>query len=311
MGGILARVGVSASAPGAPEPYLVRLDTSAPAARLREVRMTEGDGAADVDTDASAPFPQAMAEIDALVKSGTIRKRDRKARFDGCDVRSDGGLSFAEVRVGPTHYEECARDIRNPQEVRRRAALGRERHGDPYRYLACGTGVLLLPTTADGRVLLGVRGGGAHPGLLHGPAGWLPFRRRVAQIDPAGHALTECEEELGLTGLEPPELLGVVSYRATYETDLVFTSRAPDGLLEELVARRSWTRAQDAREHTDVLLLTPRQALRASPANPQPLMPSTRFGLQALARTPDTGATAPADRHVTHWTAAHRPGDKP
>jgi len=247
-----------------------------------ELRLVEGDGVVDPATDASVPFADALARIDALRRSRVIRKKDRKARFDGCAIRREDDGFCLEIRVGPTHYDDHMHDMQHPEETSRRAALGQERHGDPRRYLACGLGVLMLPTAADGKVLLGVRGGKSYAGCLHGPAGWLPFKRNVSRIDPAAHAAVECEEELGLTGLNETELLGIVSYATTYETDLVFTARAPHGVLEDLVLHRRWASAVDAHEHTDVVLVTPQEVLSPRSGRPPPLVPSTAFGLRAL-----------------------------
>lgn len=247
------------------------------------LRLVDGNGAADPETDAPLFFSEAQARIDALVSRGVIEERDRKARCDGCAWVQTPEGSYLEIRVGPTQYYDCMRDLEQTSETRRRAELGLERHGDPKRYLACGLGVLVLPTTIDGRVLLGVRGGHTYSGWMHGPAGWLPFERDVTRIDPLMHARLECEEELGVTDLGTLDLLGVVSYTASFETDLVFTTTVPDRLLDDLVEHRGWTRAADAHEHTEFLLVSPTEVLSVKAHAARPLVPSTEFGLRTLA----------------------------
>lgn len=256
----------------AQDDYILWLDASTlPAAP--SLRLVEGDGAADPERDVRVPFPEALARLEELVARGELEARDPKARFDGVAVDADG----VALRVGPTHYRHCMADLADPGETARRAALGQRRHGDPRRYLACGLGAVVLPRDGAGRVLLGVRAGDTYRGWLHGPGGWLPFSRDVARLDPAAHAALECEEELGLTGLAPLELLGLVSYRGSFETDLVYTVRLADDVLDELLRGR-WCDAADAAEHSELVRLTPAQALRDGRRR----VPSTEFGLRAL-----------------------------
>jgi hypothetical protein len=248
-----------------------------------KLRLIEGDGVVDPETDIPAPFTEELARLDALLARGAIEARDLKVRFASYTVRPEATDMCLELRLGPTCYRECVRGIEHPEDARRRAALGQARHRDARRYLGCGLGVLLLLTTADGRVLLGVRAGNVYRGWLHGVSGWLPFERDVSRIDPVAHARTECEEELGLTDVGELELLGLVSYGLGFETELVFTAQLSNNVLEDLVYCRHWMAAADAYEHSEVILATPERFLSSSTGRLRPIIPSAIFGLRALA----------------------------
>jgi len=248
-----------------------------------KLRLVEGNGVVDPDTDMPAPFDEALARLDALLMLRAIDARDLKARFAGFALKPEASDLCLELRVGPTYYRECVLGIEHPEDARHLAELGRVRHGDPRRYLGCGLGVVLLLTTMEGDVLLGVRNGSTYQGRLHGVSGWLPFERDVSSIDPIAHALTECEEEIGLTEVEKPELLGMVSYGFAYETDLLFTANVSTSALNDLVERRHWTDAVDAREHSELILAPPEQFLSKEATDHRSFfVPSSLFGLRAL-----------------------------
>lgn len=253
------------------------------AGRDWQLRMVEGYGRGSFEDDRVPSFEAGLADIHALVDQGVITAADRKCRYDGCRVTTGpGGGIELDVRIGPSHYDDAVRDMLQPEQTAHLARLGEQRHCDPRRYLACGIGVLVLPTSADGRVLLGIRSDEVYAGWAHGPVGWLPFDPQVERIDAAAHALVECKEELDLTDLGPLTLLGLISYSATFETEIVFTAIAGNGVLEDLVDRRTWTQAIDACEHADVFLVEPGTAIEQNAHGGRPLVPGTGFGLRAL-----------------------------
>ncbi len=264
--------------------WLAAETSSAAKARRTMLRLVEGNGTGDPVTGEVPSFAEALARLDELIRQGRIEKRDLKCRFDGCTVREEDEARTVEVRIGSTQYYAIMRDIDLTAQTARKAALGKQRHGDPRRYLECGIGVLVLPYSDDGRVLLGIRDGDTYAGRLHGPSGWLPFECDVMRIDPAAHARIECEEELGIGDgqLDDLELLGIVSFRDTYETDFVFGAHMPDERFELLIGREEWRQARDAHEHTDFMALTPAEALAADGAILSKLLPSTEYGLRTL-----------------------------
>lgn len=261
--------------------FIIRL-AEAPPAPPTVLRFVQGNGTGELRSGEVPSFSAALARLEERIRAGHIAQRDLKCRFDGCAVRESPTERAVEVRVGPTEYYAAISAIGQRGPTARKVARG-EREGDPGRYLACGMGVVLLPYDRDGRVLLGARTNALYPGRIHGPGGWLPFEREVERIDPARHALTECEEELGLgeEALEAPELLGIVSYRETFETDFVFAARVAQGPFERLRADKGWRSARDADEHSGFVALSPAQAL-ADDALRARLLPSTEFGLHAL-----------------------------
>ncbi len=239
-----------------------------------------GNGAADHVTDQTSSFDETLSKLDRLIAGHEITSRDLKCRFDGCATEIRKESVALTVRVGPTHYYACMQDVEQPEQTGHKMKLGLGRHRDPKRYLQCGMGVTVLPYTEDGRVLLGMRSGSDYGGRWNGLAGWLPFRRNVADLDPVAHARLECVEELGAGGrqLETLEFLGVVSFKNSLETDIVFCAHIPGALAEAVVKGQTWKRAQDAHEHENFDLFFPQEALSGD----QSLMPSAEFGLRAL-----------------------------
>lgn len=262
--------------------YITWLDRADfPAVLPIRLQYVGGNGVA-MPLGAPAPsFDQALATLDQLLATHQITPRDLKCRFDGCSVAIQDETIVFTVRIGPTHYDACRQDMDQPVAVAQKVQLGLAHFQDAKHYLTCGMGVVVLPYTPDGRVLLGVRHGIEYDGLWNGVAGWLPFTRNIAAFDPVAHARQECVEELGISEdqLRALDFLGIAAFQASYETDLVFKMGLPQEIAAALVDKQLWKAAQDAHEHAHFALVSPEEAL----ASEQKLMPSTEFGLHALA----------------------------
>lgn len=268
--------------------YVTWIDRAAFPAQLPiRLQFVQGNGAA-TQMDAPAPsFAQALAGLDHLLATHQITPRDLKCRFDGCSAMIQDDSIVFTIRIGPTHYYACRQDMEQLAAIAQKAQLGQVHFQDAKHYLTCGMGVVVLPYTADGRVLLGVRHGIEYAGWWNGVAGWLPFTREITNFDPITHAQLECVEELGITEeqLRPLDFLGIVAFQASYETDLIFKMRLSQEAASSLVEKQLWKAAQDAYEHAQFALFSPQEVL----SNGQKLMPSTEFGLRALAAQPVSG----------------------
>jgi len=239
-----------------------------------------GNGAAEKIGAKRPAFAEALAKLEELIIHDKITSRDLKSRFDGCVVEIKNEAVVLTIRIGPTQYYACMQDVEQSEQTAQKIQRGLEQHQDAKYYLTCGMGVVVLPYTEDGRVLLGRRGGNDYNGWWHGLAGWLPFERVLSRLDPITDARRECIEELGITDqqLEPLEFLGIISFQHSFETDMVFGTRMSNELIKAIVEKKIWKAAQDADEHEKFAAFCPQEALLIS----KKLMPSTEFGLHVL-----------------------------
>jgi hypothetical protein len=261
--------------------YVIWVDRADyPAKHSVRLDFVEGNGVAEqVDAQAHSFLP-ALATLDGLIAANEITPQDLKCRFDGCSVGVEDEDVVFTIRIGPTHYFACRKDMDDPAAVTQKVALGLEHFQDAKHYLTCGMGVVVVPYTSSGHVVLGLRDGIDYDGWWNGVSGWLPFTRNLKDFDPVSHARLECREELGILEQQqgPLEFLGVVSYQSSYETDLVFSMHLSDESAALLVEKQLWKAAQDAYEHSRVELFCPQEVLLSK----QKLMPSTQFGLNVL-----------------------------
>jgi 8-oxo-dGTP pyrophosphatase MutT (NUDIX family) len=242
----------------------------------------KGNGTTDPIEAQRASFAKALAKLDELIAQHKITPRDLKCRFDGCTVEIQNETVVLTISIGPTQYYACMQDVEQSEQTAHKIQRGLEQHQDAKYYLTCGMGVVVLPYTKNGRVLLGRRRGHDYNGWWHGLAGWLPFKRELSHLNPVTHARLECVEELGITDqqLEPLEFLGIISFKQSFETDIVFCMRMSNELVEAIVEKQIWQAAQDAYEHDKFAVFFPYEALLSH----QKLMPSTEFGLHVLYR---------------------------
>jgi|WetSurMetagenome_2_1015567.scaffolds.fasta_scaffold26579_5 hypothetical protein len=238
----------------------------------------EGNGAAKLNEEKPLTFHESLIQLDDLIAQQKIEQRDLKCRFDGCHVEIANQTIMLTIKVGATHYYACIDDIEKLKETTEKIQRGLERHQDSKYYLNCGMGVTIVPYTSNGQVLLGIRRGEIYHQWLHGIGGWLPFERKVSLINPFAHAQLECFEELGIkqSQLNPLELLGLISFKNSFETDFVFGMKISNEMIENIIKKQHWKNAQDANEHEQFVLVN------YNKINNLKIVPSTAFGLQRL-----------------------------
>lgn len=239
-----------------------------------------GEGMAELNDNYAPSFAEMLTKLDQLIIKKEITARDLKCRFDGCYFKVDHNKVVLNIRIAPTHYYACRHDIDHAQLTAFKIQKGLEIHQDIKYYLSCGMGVVVLPYTKDGRVLLGLRQGIDYDKWWHGIAGWLPFERNLSNLDPVAHAYQECIEELGISKqqLMPLTFLGLISYQHSLETDIVFCMYLSDELVEKIVEQQHWKNAKDTHEHTEFLLLSPQEIFSSN----KKLVPSSEFGLKRM-----------------------------
>lgn len=249
------------------------------------------------DMDGPRDFQSVVENmLNPMIKRGEIEDGSKPGSFDDRKLRwanqsiSDllsQGNSTLTLKVAPTCFQHCQRDIHRPAvEALERMLAGIQAHNDPYIYFARGIGVVAIPLTCSGHACIGRRSHTSeYVDYLAFASGWATYAGRVEDIDIYRDVERELAEELVLQ--RPPtreqiRFAGLAGEPTTGETDLIFT--ASTGLDDDHFETRKFP------EHSQWFLLKCRseaeQLLEEGRMNgvdsPCSLMFSAQAGLEYL-----------------------------
>ena len=150
---------------------------------------------------------------------------DRKFRFDSASL-TEGNL---ELRLGITHYKECA-DCRKLDDVSRRGLelRGERLFGDSSAFFTRGCGIGATVITGDGSVFAGKRKvaeeASGYSGELGAVNGWVDYKETLSEVDFRKDVVRELEEEYGIREDDISRLIfsGVFSAPTRSDTDFVY-----------------------------------------------------------------------------------------
>ena len=269
-----------------------------------DLEFEKGNGKAAENGNAPSnalSFDETLQQLEQKIIEGKIQKRDLKLRLDGPVIYFyEGKLPslFAGIKFGATSYLEWKEDVaRTPEESQRLQQKGEQVHRDYGYYFSRGLGVTVIPMTADNQVIVGIRISEDYDGAVHGAAGWLTFSSDFSAINsslrPRNEGLRELEEELAVQRKEVKrmDLMGLVAYPHTLESDFVYLARLQSSKPAEYFVSGAWKQAVDAREHRDLIVLsTPDELYQLVNEGKSPqdrrkfeVLASTAYGLTQLA----------------------------
>ncbi len=215
----------------------------------RGVVLIEGKGRGVLAGGYAPSFSDKLVQFEAEKRN----RRDLKCRYSGHEVLDD----VIEVQIGVTCWQEYQQDYHwSLEQSLALQELGRKQYNDACFYFSCGLGVAMLTCTREGDIVVGIREGSSYTGAIHGAAGWMQFESDFHVIDPVRDAHRELKEEFGIstTEISSLSLVGIVGFPHTREGDFVYVVRTTKE--REYFTSGAWKQAVDAKEHTQLVLLS-------------------------------------------------------